>query len=51
MMFSCLLFQDVALDYNVMAESYETAVPWDKVVFLVRNVKHRFMKEVQGNYC
>lgn len=36
--FVCL-FQDFALDYGIVAESFETSVPWDKCEKLCFNVK------------
>lgn len=32
-------FQDLAFDYNIVSESFETSVPWDRSLNLVRNVK------------
>ncbi|CAG9824150.1 unnamed protein product [Phaedon cochleariae] len=31
--------RDLALQYDVVAESFETSVPWDRAINLVRNVK------------
>lgn len=39
--------RDFALDYYIIAESFETTVPWDRVVDLCRNVKERLDKECQ----
>lgn len=33
--------RDLALDYNIAAESFETSVPWDRALPLIRNVTHR----------
>lgn len=32
--------RDLAEDYNIVAESFETSVPWDRTVHLIHNVKH-----------
>ncbi|XP_072385753.1 alkylglycerone-phosphate synthase [Diabrotica undecimpunctata] len=32
--------RDLGLQFEVVAESFETSVPWDRAVKLVRNVKH-----------
>lgn len=32
--------RDLALEYCIVAESFETSVPWDKTLMLCRNVKH-----------
>lgn len=37
--------RDLALDYQVVAESFETSVPWDRAVNLCRNVKYCIGKE------
>ncbi|KAL1496997.1 hypothetical protein ABEB36_008030 [Hypothenemus hampei] len=37
--------RDLGLQYNVVAESFETSVPWNKAVTLVRNVKHVVIEE------
>ena len=39
--------RDVALDYNFMAESFETTVPWTKVHTLCAAVKERIAKEIR----
>lgn len=33
--------RDIALDFCIVAESFETSVPWDRALPLCRNVKHR----------
>lgn len=33
--------RDLALDFSIAAESFETSVPWDRALPLIRNVKHR----------
>ncbi|RXG52385.1 Alkyldihydroxyacetonephosphate synthase, peroxisomal, partial [Armadillidium vulgare] len=40
--------RDVAFDYSVVAESFETSVPWDKVDHLCHNVKHRIRQECKA---
>ncbi|KAG8508190.1 Alkyldihydroxyacetonephosphate synthase, peroxisomal, partial [Galemys pyrenaicus] len=37
--------RDLALEYYVIGESFETSVPWDRVVDLCRNVKERIIRE------
>uniref|UniRef100_A0A6Q2ZIC0 Alkylglycerone-phosphate synthase n=1 Tax=Esox lucius TaxID=8010 RepID=A0A6Q2ZIC0_ESOLU len=37
--------RDLGLDYYVVAESFETSVPWDRVLDLCRNVKERIIRE------
>ncbi|KAF7262755.1 hypothetical protein GWI33_004151 [Rhynchophorus ferrugineus] len=37
--------RDLAIEFNVVAESFETSVPWDKALQLVRNVKHVIASE------
>ncbi|GAB1609457.1 alkyldihydroxyacetonephosphate synthase, peroxisomal-like [Argonauta hians] len=37
--------RDLAFEYYVVAESFETSCPWDRVIDLCRNVKHRVHKE------
>ncbi|NWW37745.1 ADAS protein, partial [Panurus biarmicus] len=32
-------------DYYVIGESFETSVPWDRVLDLCRNVKERIVRE------
>jgi len=34
------LFQDIAYDFRIVAESFETSVPWDRTISLCRNVSH-----------
>lgn len=41
--------QDLAYDYNIIAESFETSVPWDRTIDLCRNVKHRVNTECARN--
>jgi len=37
--------RDMAFEYCVVAESFETSVPWDRVLDLCRNVKDRIKSE------
>lgn len=39
--------RDCALDYGVVAESFETSIPWDKCHDLCRNVKERVRREAK----
>nr|CAD7596754.1 unnamed protein product [Timema genevievae] len=32
--------RDLGLEHNIVAESFETSVPWDRTLSLCRNVKH-----------
>ncbi|XP_046403429.1 alkyldihydroxyacetonephosphate synthase [Ischnura elegans] len=37
--------RDLGLEYNVVSESFETSVPWDRTIALCRNVKYRVAQE------
>ncbi|XP_055727497.1 alkyldihydroxyacetonephosphate synthase, peroxisomal-like isoform X7 [Salvelinus fontinalis] len=37
--------RDLGMDYCVVAESFETSVPWDRVLDLCQNVKERIIRE------
>ncbi|KAM9486490.1 alkyldihydroxyacetonephosphate synthase, peroxisomal [Clarias gariepinus] len=37
--------RDLGMDYYVIGESFETSVPWDRVLDLCRNVKERISRE------
>ncbi|XP_068101543.1 alkyldihydroxyacetonephosphate synthase, peroxisomal [Hyperolius riggenbachi] len=37
--------RDLGLDYYLIGESFETSVPWDRVLDLCRNVKERIVRE------
>ncbi|XP_060802916.1 alkyldihydroxyacetonephosphate synthase [Amyelois transitella] len=37
--------RDVAIEYGIVAESFETSVPWDRTLALCRNVKQRIRDE------
>ncbi|KAL0893330.1 hypothetical protein ABMA27_014921 [Loxostege sticticalis] len=39
--------RDVGMDYDVVAESFETSVPWDRTLSLCRNVKRRVREECE----
>ncbi|XP_046989334.1 alkyldihydroxyacetonephosphate synthase [Schistocerca americana] len=41
--------RDLGLEYNVVAESFETSVPWDRTLSLCNNVKHRLSQECQDH--
>ena len=41
--FSIAYLRDLAMNYNFMAESFETSVPWDRVSDLIKNVKQRII--------
>ncbi|KAF8793986.1 Alkyldihydroxyacetonephosphate synthase like protein [Argiope bruennichi] len=38
--------RDLAIDYGILSESFETSVPWDKVLDLCKNVKACIENEV-----
>ncbi len=37
--FAIAYLRDLAFEYYVIAESFETSAPWDRVLELVKNVK------------
>lgn len=41
--------RDLGLDFSVVAESFETSVPWDRVVDLCRNVKDVIVHECHSH--
>ncbi|KFM76070.1 Alkyldihydroxyacetonephosphate synthase, peroxisomal, partial [Stegodyphus mimosarum] len=41
--------RDLGLEYGVVSESFETSVPWDRVIDLCRNVKDRIHREVRSH--
>nr|XP_018915207.1 PREDICTED: alkyldihydroxyacetonephosphate synthase [Bemisia tabaci] len=41
--------RDLALDYSIVAESFETSVPWDKANSLCENVKKCVASECEAN--
>ncbi|XP_077993243.1 alkyldihydroxyacetonephosphate synthase, peroxisomal-like [Glandiceps talaboti] len=45
--FAIAYLRDIGLDYYVISESFETSVPWDRVLDLYRNVKERIVRECQ----
>jgi len=40
--------RDIGFDYYVVSESFETSVPWDRVLNLCRNVKERISRECKA---
>lgn len=46
--FPSFALQDLGFDYGIVAESFETSVPWDRVYTLCHNVKHRITLECKG---
>lgn len=42
------LQQDLGLEFNVVAESFETSVPWKNTLTLCRNVKYIVGKKCKG---
>ncbi|CAF3754184.1 unnamed protein product [Rotaria socialis] len=45
--FMIAYLRDIGLDYRIVAESFETSVPWDRVIDLCRNVKKRIITECE----
>ncbi|GMT17269.1 hypothetical protein PFISCL1PPCAC_8566, partial [Pristionchus fissidentatus] len=43
--FAIAYLRDLAMDFGVLGESFETSVPWDKVLNLCRNVKNLIANE------
>merc|ERR1712071_45578 len=43
--FAIAYIRDIGLDYSIVAESFETSTPWDRVVDVVTNTKHRIESE------
>ncbi|ELU02126.1 hypothetical protein CAPTEDRAFT_222474 [Capitella teleta] len=39
--------RDIGFDYYIVAESFETSAPWDRVLDLCRNTKDRIRREVK----
>ena len=37
--FAIAYLRDLGFDYYIIAESFETSAPWDRVLELIRNVK------------
>ncbi|XP_043549469.1 alkyldihydroxyacetonephosphate synthase, peroxisomal isoform X2 [Chiloscyllium plagiosum] len=37
--------RDLGMDYYIIGESFETSVPWDRVIDLCRNVKEKLIRE------
>ncbi|XP_044253457.1 alkyldihydroxyacetonephosphate synthase [Tribolium madens] len=40
--------RDLALEYQIVAESFETSVPWDRALVLCKNVKEVIAQECQS---
>lgn len=40
--------RDIGLEYEVVSESFETSVSWDRALSLCRNVKHRVARECKA---
>lgn len=47
MTFAIAYIRDLAFDYCYLAESFETSVPWSRVLELCRNVKDRVCRECE----
>uniref|UniRef100_A0A158Q859 Alkylglycerone-phosphate synthase n=1 Tax=Elaeophora elaphi TaxID=1147741 RepID=A0A158Q859_9BILA len=45
--FAIAYLRDFGMQFSVMGESFETSVPWDKVIFLCRNVKEVIRREAK----
>ncbi|KAL9693838.1 hypothetical protein quinque_013123 [Culex quinquefasciatus] len=45
MTFVIAYIRDFAMEFNIMAESFETSLPWDKCLTLCRNVKSRVTED------
>jgi len=45
--FAIAYLRDLAMDYSVIGESFETSVPWNMVEKLCRNVKSLLMREAK----
>ncbi|KAL4003397.1 FAD linked oxidases C-terminal domain family protein [Acanthocheilonema viteae] len=43
--FAIAYLRDFGMQFSIMGESFETSVPWDKVIFLCRNVKEAIRRE------
>lgn len=42
--FAIAYLRDLAFDYYIIAESFETSCPWNKVSQLIKNVKKRLVQ-------
>lgn len=42
--FAIAYLRDLGLDYYIIAESFETSAPWDKVSSLIKNVKNTLIE-------
>ncbi|CAJ0578791.1 unnamed protein product, partial [Mesorhabditis spiculigera] len=45
--FAIAYLRDLGMEYGVLGESFETSVPWDKVLNLCRNVKQLIKREAK----
>ncbi|XP_071505794.1 alkyldihydroxyacetonephosphate synthase, peroxisomal-like [Diadema antillarum] len=45
MTYAIAYIRDFAMDHYIIAESFETTVPWDRVLDVCRNVRERIIKE------
>ncbi|TKR68564.1 hypothetical protein L596_024528 [Steinernema carpocapsae] len=45
--FAIAYLRDLGMEYGIMGESFETSVPWDKVINLCRNVKQLIKREAE----
>lgn len=43
--FKHYILKDFGMQFSIMGESFETSVPWDKVISLCRNVKEVIRRE------
>ncbi|CAJ0942711.1 unnamed protein product, partial [Mesorhabditis belari] len=46
--FAIAYLRDLGMEYSVLGESFETSVPWDKVLNLCRNVKQLIKREAKA---
>ncbi|KAK0415892.1 hypothetical protein QR680_012177 [Steinernema hermaphroditum] len=46
--FAIAYLRDLGMEYGIMGESFETSVPWDKVINLCRNVKQLIKREAEA---
>ncbi|VDN07674.1 unnamed protein product [Thelazia callipaeda] len=47
--FAIAYLRDLGLDYSVVGESFETSIPWDKVIPMCNNVKEVIRREGKAN--
>ncbi|KHJ83995.1 hypothetical protein OESDEN_16296 [Oesophagostomum dentatum] len=46
--FAIAYLRDLGMEYGVLGESFETSVPWDKVLNLCRNVKQLIKRQAKA---